>query len=121
MRMKNLLKRMLTGHKGESIAESLVSILIVALASIIFAGMVTGARSIIDKSSNWMQDYYQAVSAINAKMEDTDAGVAVGEAEVNIGGVGQKEDVITYSYKVGDVEIISYVPKPSASPAPSGG
>jgi len=118
--MKKQLKRKLSGRRGESIAESLVSILIVAIASILFAGMVTASRNIIDKSSDWMQKYYKAVSAINAKIEDTDAGVTPGRAEVSVGGVGQSENVTTYSYTVGGVEIISYVPvKPS--PAPAGG
>jgi len=118
--MINILKRKLFSHKGETIAESLVSILIVAVASIMFAGMVTASYSIINKSSDWMQKYYKAVSAINAKIEDTDAGVTPGRAEVSVGGVGQSENVTTYSYTVGGVEIISYVPvKPS--PAPAGG
>lgn len=116
--MKNLLKRKLNSRKGETIAESLVSILVVALASIIFAGMVTASNSIISKSSDWMQKYYKAVSAINEKVAEADADVTKGSAKVSVGGVEQKEDVVTYSYSVGDVEIISYVPvEPSSTPS----
>ena len=118
--MKKQLKRKLSGRRGESIAESLVSILIVAIASILFAGMVSASRSIIDKSSDWMQKYYKAVSAINAQNDNTGTNVSKGKAEVSVGGVEQRENVTTYSYTVGGVEIISYVPvKPS--PAPAGG
>ena len=108
--MKNVLKRKLRNRKGESIAESLVSILIVALASILFAGMVTASRNIIDKSSKWMQDYYSAVSAINAKTKDDDAHVSEGHVDVDIGGLVTKEGLTAYSYTVGGVDIISYVP-----------
>lgn len=120
--MNNLLKRKLTGHKGESIAESLVSILVVAIASIMFAGMVTASYNIINKSSDWMQDYYSAVSAINAKTKDDDAYVSEGHVDVDIGGLTTKQDLTAYSYTVGGVDIISYVPvEPSPSPEPAGG
>lgn len=115
--MKNLLKRMLTGHKGESIAESLVSILIVALASIIFAGMVTASKSVIDKSSNRMKEYYKAVSTINEKPTESVGDVTKGSVDVNIGGLTTKQGITAYSYTVGGVDIISYVPvEPTETP-----
>ena len=118
--MKNVLKRKLRSRAGESIAESLVSILIVALASILFAGMVTASRNIIDTSNKWMQDYYKAVSIINEKPTDNKGNVKKGSADVYIDGRITKKDVTTYSYTVGGVDIISYVPV-EPSPAPAGG
>ena len=107
--MKNVLKRKLRSRVGESIAESLVSILIVALASILFAGMVMASRNIIDRSSNWMQDYYKAVSAIN-EQKSGDGVELDGNAKVKVGGTETEEPVTTYSYTAGGVKIVSYVP-----------
>lgn len=120
--MRNQLKRKLNSCTGESIAESLVSILVVAVASIMFAGMVTASRNIIDTSSNWMKSYYQAVSAINAQDGSTDPEVKGGTVSVDISGVITYNNITTYSYKVAGVEIVSYIPPtPSSSPAPAGG
>lgn len=119
--MSNMLKRKINNCTGESIAESLVSILIVAVASIMFAGMVTASRSIIDTSSKWMQNYYIAVSAINEQRENTDPEVKKGSVDIDIAGDKSFEDVMTYSYEVAGIEIISYVPPtptPSVPPAP---
>ena len=102
---------------GESIAESLVSILVVALASIMFAGMVTASRSIIEKSSNWMQNYYNAVSVINRAelSEATGSGVNKGNANIQVGGAKTTKLVTTFTYEVGGVKIVSYVPAPTTT------
>ena len=112
--MKNVLKRKLRSRAGESIAESLVSILIVALASILFAGMVTASRNMIDTSSRWMQDYYKAVSAIN-EQKSGDGVELDGSAKVKVGGTETEESVTAYSFTVGGVKVFSYVP--GATPA----
>lgn len=112
--MLNLIKRKINSRAGESIAESLISILLVALASIMFAGMVTASRNIINTSSRWMQDYYKAVSVINEATlsEGTKDGVAVGSTDIQVSGATSTKSVTTYTYEVGGVKIISYVPTP---------
>lgn len=114
--MLNLIRTKLNSRAGESIAESLVSILVVALASIMFAGMVTASRSIIEKSSEWMQNYYKAVSAINK--QKTEADVNRGTAEIRVGGTSTDEPVTTYTYEVGGVKIVSYVPGTASGSTP---
>lgn len=112
--MRNLIIRKLSSRAGESIAESLISILIVAVAAIMFAGMVTASRNIIDTSSKWMQDYYKAVSSINE--QKTGNGVTGDTADIKVGGTTREETVTTYTYEVGGVKIVSYVP--GTNPAP---
>ena len=117
--MHIMLKTKLIDRTGESIAESLVSILIVAVAAIMFAGMVTASSRIIDTSSKWMQEYYKAVSEINEKAPAREGGFAT----VKVGSTEKTEFVKLYSYEAAGVEIISYVPTetPVPSTEPSGG
>jgi len=99
--------------KGESIAESLVSILIVALASILFAGMVTASSRIIDGSTEWMTRYYAAVSAIN-KHEQLEGSVEE-QKDVPINftiDIAEKQTQETVTAFINDklgADIVSYI------------
>ena len=107
------MKRKLMYSRGESIAESLVSILIVALASILFAGMVTASRNIIDTSRDWMKNYYEAVSAINNHVPvegsvDEERGKKI-NFTISTSGNPTQETVTAYiSHKLG-TDIVSYI------------
>ena len=48
----------LRSNKGESIAETLISLLIACVALIMLAGMITAATKLVSKSKTSMQDYY---------------------------------------------------------------
>lgn len=99
--------------RGESIAESLVSILIVALASILFAGMVTASQRVIGKSTEWMTDYYAAVSAINNQTElgsGADQRVKKQEhVKISVGDVEKAEKVTAFINNDLGAYIVSYI------------
>ncbi len=59
--MKDLMNK-LKSSNGDSIAEVLVAILITALATIVFATMVSSSVQMIEKSSETMNDYYASIS-----------------------------------------------------------
>lgn len=68
--MSGKLKNKLKSKKGETITETLVSVLIAAAAMILFASMITSSQRILQKSENIMKDYYTG----EAKMEEAMVG-----------------------------------------------
>lgn len=55
--MKKMLKK-LRSTAGESIGETLIALLISALALVMLAGAVSSASNIITRSNDAMNDYY---------------------------------------------------------------
>ena len=62
--MKHI-KKKLKSCAGESLAETLVAVLVIALALTMLAGMITATTNIVTKSRNKMNDYYEE----NARLE----------------------------------------------------
>ena len=60
--MKNALKK-LRNHTGESIGETLVALLISALALVMLAGAVSTAARLIKNNKDSMETYYSATAA----------------------------------------------------------
>ena len=56
--MSGKLKNKLKSKKGETITETLVSVLIAAAAMILFASMITSSQRILQKSESIMNAYY---------------------------------------------------------------
>lgn len=80
MRQKRTLKRKLHSNSGETIAETLVTMIILSLAVLMLAGaVVTAAR-------------------VNKKADNTDAAFVAGQ---EIGGSGTNSPEITISEKTG--------------------
>lgn len=75
--MSGKIKNKLKSKKGETITETLVSVLIAAAAMILFASMITSSQRILQKSERIMDDYY----AGETKMEEMMAtDVTTGES-----------------------------------------
>lgn len=68
--MSNELWKKLRGIVGESIAETLVSLLIAALAMLMLAGAVGSAANVITTSKEQMNAYYATDISV-AKLEST--------------------------------------------------
>ena len=66
--MSSKLKNKLKSKKGETITETLVSVLIAAAAMILFASMITSSQRILQKSENIMKDYYTGEAEMEAAM-----------------------------------------------------
>ncbi len=64
--MSGKLKNKLKSKKGETITETLVSVLIAAAAMILFASMITSSQRILQKSESIMDAYYDG----ETKMEE---------------------------------------------------
>lgn len=66
--MSGKLKNKLKSKKGETITETLVSVLIAAAAMILFASMITSSQRILKKSESIMDDYYAGEAEMEAAM-----------------------------------------------------
>lgn len=66
--MSGKLKNKLKSKKGETITETLVSVLIAAAAMILFASMITSSQRILKKSESIMNDYYAGEAEMEAAM-----------------------------------------------------
>ena len=68
--MSGKLKNKLKSKKGETITETLVSVLIAAAAMILFASMITSSQRILQKSESIMDAYYAGETEMEAAMAD---------------------------------------------------
>lgn len=66
--MSGKLKSKLKSKKGETITETLVSVLIAAAAMILFASMITSSQRILQKSESIMNAYYDGEAKMEAAM-----------------------------------------------------
>lgn len=66
--MSGKLKNKLKSKKGETITETLVSVLIAAAAMILFASMITSSQRILKKSESIMNAYYAGETQMEEAM-----------------------------------------------------
>lgn len=80
--MSGKLKNKLKSKKGETITETLVSVLIAAAAMILFASMITSSQRILKKSERIMAAYYDGETKMEEVMASsgTTGGSKTGEA-----------------------------------------
>lgn len=72
------LKNKLKSKKGETITETLVSVLIAAAAMILFASMISSSQRILQKSEHIMDAYYAGETKMEAAMA---AGATAGRSK----------------------------------------
>lgn len=70
--MKIKTKNKLRSAAGETLAETLVAVLIIAVALTMLAGMITATNSMIQRSKRTMNQYYTE----NVKLESFDGAAA---------------------------------------------
>ena len=76
--MSGKLKNKLKSKKGETITETLVSVLIAAAAMILFASMITSSQRILQKSERIMDAYYDGETKMEVAMA---AGATTGRSK----------------------------------------
>lgn len=95
--MSGKVKNKLKSKKGETITETLVSVLIAAAAMILFASMITSSQRILQKSENIMNAYYDG----ETKMEEVmAAGGTADEIKFGNGEVTIKPTIGALSYGI---------------------
>lgn len=109
--MSGKLKNKLKSKKGETITETLVSVLIAAAAMILFASMITSSQRILQKSENIMNAYYDGETKMEEVMAagGTADGIKFGNGEVTIKPtIGALSYGISNKHKDGKKISVSY-------------
>lgn len=65
--MKHRIKKKLVSQAGESIGETLVALLISALALVMLAGAVSAGMRVVTNSKDKMDEYYKVNNAVVAR------------------------------------------------------
>ena len=105
------LKQKLHSNSGESIAETLVSVLIAALALLLLAGTMRSASNIVTRSREKLKDYYDASETMVTTTPDTEATVTITDGSAS-GGI-----TISSSIKYNENDTFSDVPVVMYEPA----
>ena len=121
---KQIIKK-LNRQSGETLTETLVALLIAALALVMLAGMISSTTRIVTRSRTTMNSYYAENNMV------AEQGASEGTAYITLGLVnGGTEESKQYSVSVylndtlGNTPVVSYrvpTPPPSPTPTPSGG
>lgn len=81
--MKNKLKKRIRSRAGESIAEVLIAVIISALALSLLAGMIYGAKRLVETSKADTQNYVQAENLLSTHKGSADLVVS-GDSNVSV-------------------------------------
>ncbi|MBQ7614287.1 MAG: hypothetical protein IJU77_04525 [Butyrivibrio sp.] len=101
------LKKKLNSRSGETLSETLIALLISALALVMLAGAITAAMGSITRSRVKMKDYYdKSEAAITGGASTGSATIADGAGA----GLTSKSYTITYyeNSEFGSIPVISY-------------
>lgn len=84
--MRQAIGRKLRSRAGESIAETLVSVLIAAVALVMLAGMISTTLRLVEDSSKKIEAYYTANDALTklSVLENPDVTTYSGTISINI-------------------------------------
>lgn len=104
------LNNKLKSTSGESIAEVLIAMLVVALGSVLFASMVMASRDIVQKSEEAYHEYIEAHNDLETRAQATPSpdileirksgnlisGTAEYTEKVNVYSAKNRQDYFTY-------------------------
>ena len=99
--MKTLVIDKLKGNSGESIAETLVAVLIAAFALLMLAGTINTASNLITKSQNTLNEYYEANNNLEQRKNGiSDKSVTITENTNKITFIGNTYSATVYENDV---------------------
>ena len=129
--MKQRFFAKLNSRAGESIAETLIALLISALALVMLAGAVSSAANVVTKSKKAMAEYYAADAILAQRPASvTDANVTKASATVKIAkssGDGGRSVNVSYdcvsfrNTRLSAKPVISYDYTPASTSGGGGG
>ena len=117
--MKNIVFNKLKSTSGESIAETLVAVLISAFALLMLAGTVNTASNLITGSQNNLEEYYESNNTLadlkSVTPETYTASIYKGTPEDPTSTLLETGDVSAYIIGkdsiIGNKDLVSYVEK----------
>lgn len=98
------IEKKLRSNSGESIAETLVAVLIVALGLLVLAGSVVSAYNIITGSNKKMQTYSEAQNNVVEQITKTGTGElsSFGKVDYYVNDTFGSTPVVSFKMHVGD-------------------
>ena len=104
---RNAVSNKLRSSSGESIAETLVAVLIAAFALLMLAGTVNTSSNLILKSQDALSDYYDGN---NILAEQSGEGTTYNIVISGEGGVSETKEASGYSWdsNIGKKKLVSY-------------
>ncbi len=81
--MEKIVISKLKSEKGETIGETLVSLLIASLALVMLAGAIASASRVITKSKKAMETYYSYNNIVEEKTGEKPINVSIQDTEGN--------------------------------------
>ncbi|MBQ7692603.1 MAG: hypothetical protein IJT29_03230 [Oscillospiraceae bacterium] len=107
----------LRGRAGESISETLVALLVAALALVMLAGAVSSGSNVINRSRQKLRTYYDINEKITKRISTADTHYATGSAPLSIKSSEpmddslKKQSIIVQYYKndeFADAPVVAY-------------
>ena len=96
----------LTSTAGESISETLISLLVASLALLMLAGAVSSATGMITKSRTKLEKYYESNDKLVTVSDST-------PGQVTIQSTGLTDQTVSIQYtqntELGDKTVVSYI------------
>ena len=114
--MLEKLKQKLQSRAGESIGETLVSLLIAALALVMLAGAISASSGVIMKSRDKLNDYYSANEEASGVVKMTSGGstvtdgITIEDNTSNTRAISDQSFKVTYykNDKFGKKTVVAY-------------
>lgn len=101
--MRKKIAAKLRGRAGESLSETLIALLISALALIMLAGAVSAAGNMVTRSKEAMDEYLAA----DAKLADRTANSSSGSVTLTVDGENSTYQVVKYANSKADT-VVAY-------------
>lgn len=90
----------LKSTSGESIAETLIAVLIAAFALLMLAGTINSASNIITKSQNTLTEYYTSNNKLAERPTDSGNGVTVSDGTITVDSGSSLDSWSVYFFTV---------------------
>ena len=99
--------RKLRSRKGETLTEKLVAILLVGLASVVLASMISAASRMGAQALEWDTALYEAVTAVETQPDEAKTGETDSKVQVTNGSNPAEDFTVAY-YSDADGTLYSY-------------
>ena len=107
--MKQKVLKKLSDQAGETIAETLVALLIASLALMMLAGAVSSAMNVVTRSKNAMDEYYADNNGIVAREDRLKSGTLT----ISLSGLRSSSENIPVEYwkndKLSGTPVVAYI------------
>lgn len=88
----NRIRRKIQSNTGESIAETLVAVLLIALALTMLAAMISSTANMVKTSETKMSEYYETNAALET-FADPDGPIEIAITVTNSSGVASSAEI----------------------------